>query len=123
MKAFKIVGLVLVIVAAAVSIWQWHRERAKMNSFMARVDDNESYPHKLMRFRADAEQSAREACTNEVVGLRQIIYLHEDTTDDNFMKWTASATVEFINSVGGVERTNLDFKFGTINGETYWLQK
>ena len=80
------------------------------------VGDNESYKHKLARFRDDAEQLVREACTNEVVGLRQIIKLRADTYDDNFMKWKASATVEFINHVGGVDRTNLVFEFHAISG-------
>jgi len=87
------------------------------------LGDNESYPHKLARYRAGAEQAVREECTNQVIGLRSIIDEHTVTYDDNFMKWTASATVEYINSVGGVGRTNLEFNTTTMMGDIAWVQK
>jgi hypothetical protein len=95
----------------------------KSADFMAQADDNEKYPHKLARYRASAEAGVRDACTNYTVGLRGILYLRADTSADNFMQWTAKATVEFINPVGGVDRTNLEFKPSVMGGQMRWFQK
>jgi hypothetical protein len=123
MKILKIAALSLVILGVSIWIWQWHRNRVQTNSFTARPDDGESYPHKLNRYRVDADQAVRKGITNQVVGLRQIISQRADTSDENFMKWTATATVEFINPVGGVDRTNLDFKFDAWAGQLECLAK
>lgn len=123
MKTITATILIFVIVGISILVVSGLRERSHMNSFMAQVDDNESYPHKLTRYRFNAEQGVREACTNYTVGLSSIIDLRAETYDDNFMKWTASATVEYINPVGGVNRTNLEFKPSVIGGKMNWFQK
>jgi hypothetical protein len=49
-----------------------------------------------------------------------ILSASTQTYDDNFTKWTASAKVEYINSVGGVDRTNIQFSFGALRGQPAW---
>jgi hypothetical protein len=84
--------------------------------------DNESYAHKIKRYRAGADAALPAAITNAVVGLRTILTQRTETYDDNFNKWTARAEVEFINPVGGVERTNLDFG-SSPSGQMSWYKK
>ena len=91
---------------------------------MTTPGDNESYSSKLARYRAGAESAARAACTNEVTGLRGIISLDVQTSDANFMNWTAAAVVEYINQIGGVNRTNLELKFNPgYTGQPTWFRK
>jgi hypothetical protein len=126
MKPARILTGAICLAAIAASAWfvvDMFRERAQANSFMAAPDDNEKYPHKVARYRASADSGVRAACTNYTIGLRSILELRSETFDDNFMKWTARATVEYINPIGGVNRTNLEFKTGVIGGEMFWSQK
>ena len=53
-------------------------------------------------------------CTNEVMGLYKIIKLHVDDTSGNLADWTGEATVEYVNHDGGIDRTNLYFRFGSV---------
>jgi hypothetical protein len=86
--------------------------------------DNESYEDKIARYRAGAENAARIACTNEIVGLRGIIALDVQTYDNNFKNWTANATVEYINHIGSVDRTNIELTFDPgYSGVPTWFKK
>jgi hypothetical protein len=85
--------------------------------------DNESYAHKVKRYPSGAEAALPPAITNAVVGLRTILSRHTDTLGDNFTKWSATATVEFINKHGGVERKTVDFTFGAMSGQPDWWPK
>ena len=86
--------------------------------------DNEKYPHKLARYRTGADAALAAECTNVVVGLRLILNQRTETFDDNFTKWVGTATVEFINALGGMERTNLEFRFDPgYSGEPRWFKK
>jgi len=59
-----------------------------------------------------------------VVGLRSIISLDAKTYENNYKLWSAKATVEYINQLGGVDRTNLDFRFDTfVSGKLLCFQK
>jgi hypothetical protein len=55
-------------------------------------------------------------CTNVIVGLNRIIRSSVTMNDADPYKWMGHVTVEFVNRVGGIERTNLFFKFGTDTG-------
>jgi hypothetical protein len=124
--ALKIV-FVIMLIAAPIAVWvariHYANEQLKSWSFGTDIGDNEKYPHKLARYRSAADEALLAACTNYTVGLRSILYQRVETYDNNFMKWTAKATVEFINPVGGVERTNLDFGSSPIAGRMDWLKK
>lgn len=49
--------------------------------------------------------------TNSVIGLRTIIDYGVSAPDDNVSNWSGVAEVEYINHLGGVDRTNLSFCF------------
>ena len=115
-------NFIWVIVATGLIVcagWVWQaRQAAAVTALggLAMPGSNETYAEKLARYRRDVDQTVREACTNNVVGLRSIISLNCDTTDDNYKNWVAQTTFEFINKVGGVERANLEFRFASLDG-------
>jgi hypothetical protein len=101
------ISLIVLVLVGFFGIKIWQREG---NGY-------ESYAHKLTRYRAGAEQAVRVACTNEVTGLRQFIRLDVSTYGQNVKEWKATATVEYVNHVGGIDRTNLEFEFDTFGGD------
>jgi hypothetical protein len=127
MKAVKtILALTLCAMAVFFLISTRHQinEAIKGPVSFATPGDNESYADKIARYRAGAENAARTACTNEVVGLRGIIALDVQTYDNNFKNWTANATVEYINHIGGVDRTNIELTFDPgYTGVPTWFKK
>jgi len=82
-----------------------------------------SYSQKLADFRAGAEVAVRVACTNEVTGLRQFIHMDVSTYGQSVKEWTATATVEYVNHFGGIDRTNLEFQFDELLGDLYCYKK
>jgi hypothetical protein len=127
LKPFLAIAAAALVVVVAISLWH-----LRVNSAVSAISevpmtspgDNESYAAKLARYRASAEDTARAECTNEITGLRNIITLDVETSDDNFRNWTATATVEFINQIGGVDRTNLVLQFNPAGWtQTGWSHK
>jgi hypothetical protein len=66
----------------------------------------------LARFRIEAPNLAAAYVSNEVVGFRRIRFMTEDTLSDVVTNWRGWAEAEFINKIGGVSLTNVDFRFG-----------
>jgi hypothetical protein len=64
------------------------------------------------RMQAEAERSLLVACTNDLVGLNRIVYKFVNDGAENPTNWTADITAEYVNHIGGVDRTNLSFVFG-----------
>lgn len=60
---------------------------------------------------AEARELVLEECTNDTVGLQHIIDSRIYFTDTGVTNWTAEATVEYVNHVGGIDRTNFHFVF------------
>jgi hypothetical protein len=85
----------------------------------------ESPADELARFRRDAHTDLLAQCTNQIVGLSRIIKMEFDDSDKQPSNWTAVASAEFVNRIGGVERTNLPFVFekrsSPAGGQTYVL--
>jgi len=73
-----------------------------------------NHGHELDPFRTQVNQSVREECTNVVTGLRSIIRQDAETSPSNLAQWAATATVEYVNHQGGMDRTNLDFTFEAL---------
>jgi hypothetical protein len=49
--------------------------------------------------------------TNGIVGVRSVVFSMVDTSNADTNKWTGFVKVDFINHFGGVDRTNLFYKF------------
>lgn len=80
--------------------------------FNGEGDDN-SFAHRLAWFRAGAEFELLKACTNELVGITRVMTYNVDDSSDNLNKWTGFVVAEHVNSVGGIDRTNLYYKFSS----------
>jgi hypothetical protein len=77
----------------------------------------ESRPY---RWRQEAPESVRKECTNAVVGFHRVVEARiDDYPSNNPKDWSGYAVVEFVNKVGGIERTNLPFFFGVTMGDVY----
>jgi len=135
----SLIGLGLFVYAFAKWIWCIGREKPRLAAwvllamgivgffgFKSWRDSHTgyvSYAQRLDRYRAVAEQAVRINCTNHVIGLRQFIRMDVSTYDQNVKQWKASATVEYINHLGGIDRTNLEFEFDTFGGDLICSKK
>ena len=70
----------------------------------------------IQQQRDEAEGMLLKVCTNEVPGLNRIIDVSVDDSADLASKWTGRATVEYVNHLGGADRTNLLFIYSTAYG-------
>ncbi|MDB6109176.1 MAG: hypothetical protein JWR69_926 [Pedosphaera sp.] len=70
--------------------------------------------HRLME---EAESKMLQELTNTVTGFKFLVSHYVSSTNANPSEWTGNATAEFVNTVGGVERTNLPFIFSQITFE------
>ncbi|HLH53865.1 MAG TPA: zinc ribbon domain-containing protein [Verrucomicrobiae bacterium] len=106
--AWLILAVLLVVVVGGPIYW-WRSQ-------LAQVPKPETESQQFSRLQSEAESRMLEESTNVIVGLNRIIRVNSSTSDDNPHKWTGDVTAEFVNKVGGVERTNILFKFGTDTG-------
>jgi hypothetical protein len=70
----------------------------------------------IQRWRDGAEAAVATICSNEMTGFRRVVDTTVRDYSDQIDEWTAIATVEYINTAGGVARTNLDLKFTSFSG-------
>jgi hypothetical protein len=73
--------------------------------------------------RAGAEALVRGRLAQDQIGLQRVISCTIDDSDEDANQWTAVAVVDFVNHMGGVDRTNLFYEFELAplpnpNGET-----
>ena len=73
------------------------------------------------RLQSEAEGEMLKECTNVVVGLTRIIRASVVTAEDDPYRWSGDVVTEFINHVGGIDRTNIFFKFRTDTGRDGWV--
>lgn len=106
--AWFFMAILLVVVVGGPVFW-WRTQ-------FAHVPKPETEHQQKARLQSEAEGQMLNECTNVLVGLSRIIRSSVTDSDDNPYKWSGDVTAEFINHVGGVERTNVFFKFGTDTG-------
>jgi hypothetical protein len=106
--AWLVMAILLVIVVGGPIYW-WRSQ-------YAHVPKPESEWQQKTRLQTEAEGEMLKECTNVLVGLTRLIRTAVIDTDDNPYKWSGDVVAEYVNRVGGVERTNIFFKFGTDTG-------
>ena len=106
--AWLVLAVLLVVVVGGPIFW-WRSQ-------YAHVPKPESEAQQILRLRSEAEGEMLKECTNVVVGLSRVIHSSISDSHDSPYRWSGDLTVEFVNRVGGIERTNLFFKFGTDTG-------
>jgi hypothetical protein len=65
----------------------------------------------LQHYRESAQFEMLKECTNEVAGISHIITVEINDSASNVAQWTGDTTIDYINHLGGVDRTNLLFNF------------
>ena len=84
--------------------------------------DSMTSPQRMEFLRSQAEAAIKTECTNLVPGIRNFVNLQSNVLDNSLARWSGSATLDYINPVGGVERTNLQFVFkSSSTGRLYCL--
>lgn len=83
------------------------------------ADKPESEYQRWSRQMKQADAALASAITNDVVGYTRTIEKFCATSDNDIKKWWASATVEFVNRNGGVDRTNLYWMFSAYDRNVY----
>jgi hypothetical protein len=68
-----------------------------------------------LRLQSEADSRLSEKTTNAIVGLRTVVTRDTDFLNGDPNTWTAIVTADFINRLGGVERTSVPFKFWTYH--------
>lgn len=106
--AWLILAVLLLIVVGGPIYW-WRSQ-------YAHVPKPESEWQQITRLQSEAPVEMLKECTNVVVGLTRIIRSGIVTSEENPYRWSGEVVAEFINHVGGIDRTNVYFKFGTDTG-------
>jgi hypothetical protein len=106
--AWLVLAILLVVVVGGPIYW-WRSQ-------LAQVPKPETELEQKLRLQSEAELEMLKESTNVVVGLNRIIRASVANGDDNPYKWGGEVVAEFINRVGGIERTNVFFKFRTDTG-------
>lgn len=92
----------------ALAVWAW---AGKLHTLRGDIPDQETFAHRLARWRDGAPGEMLKHCTNDVVGFNRLVDSRLDTAGDNVKTWSGEVTVEYVNHVGGIDRTNLHYRF------------
>jgi hypothetical protein len=110
----KFITIAVIVVAYLLIVWgvnskHWAGRAAEKE---AKEFGDEQTPS-LATLRTNAMNSICADCSNEVVGLTRIVrvsvYQEGEVTN-----WTGEAIVEFVNKVGGVERTERSYRLRAV---------
>jgi hypothetical protein len=103
---------VLVVAVWGFVAYSQHKAEKERREWDALVHPpKEPYEATAKRYHAEGKQVWQEAYQKEVVGFHRLVDGYFDDMGDSPQKWKASATVEFVNKVGGIEHTNMHFTF------------
>jgi hypothetical protein len=112
--ARKILGIVILAGLIAVGILAWSFKLHELNDAAPRQD--ESYSQKIDRWRSSAELLMLKQSSNDVVGFSRLVDSHIDTLADNVRSWSGEVTVDYVNHLGGIDRTNVRYAFDSALG-------
>jgi DNA-directed RNA polymerase subunit RPC12/RpoP len=85
------------------------KKNHEFNEHIAKIErERNEYPEKI-RYEKEAEAEMLKECSN-YVGFVRVLDHYVISHDNLVSNWTASANIDFVNKVGGVERTNLLFR-------------
>ena len=83
---------------------------------------SETGPQHLHRLQAEAQSLLLVQSTNAIIGLNRIINQDVSLRDPDPNQWSAQVTAEFVNRVGGIERTNVPFAFSSYHSPVDGLE-
>jgi len=110
-------ALMVLVALVGFLTYKFQEEKAERNAQSEMADFQLKTHPTLAMLQTNALNKILEDCSNNVVGLQRIVKssVDEHGTPSN---WTGTATVEFINKVGGIERKDRWYVFDTIQNET-----
>ena len=71
----------------------------------------ETKAEKMARYRIEANRTMLEYCTNWVVGFNHAVSVYLDDSSDDPHNWKGEVVAEYVNHLGGIDRTNFSFPF------------
>lgn len=107
-KHAKIVSLRIIFLATAAVILLALAAYAIYVEF-----SHETTAQKRTRYQAEAKQAMLDYCTNNIVGFTHAVSVNLDSFGDDIHRWNGEVVAEYVNHLGGVDRTNLSFPFET----------
>jgi hypothetical protein len=107
----SIIGWLIAILLLGIIVWVGAQKSKEFNS-----PKPESEWQQKHRLQSEAASGVLAECSNHVVGITRVIDSFVDDLDSDPHKWKGDVTVEFINQIGGVDRTNIPFIFSTDTG-------
>ena len=114
MKKLKL-ALTGTAILVAGGIWINHAQRTEqaLDAEARRLSPESYYSPQELREQAaeQAESVMLEACSNHVGFLRIVDKLCQASPLDDVTNWRGNCTFDYVNKLGGVERTNLMFIF------------
>ena len=110
--SFAVVGLIL----AMAGYIQYRRACKAVQDELVEYHQMEN--PSLDTLRTNAVNSIREDCSNEVVGLSRIVKVSMVDYEENPSKWSGTATCDFVNKVGGVERVERRYRIMVVPNST-----
>ncbi len=115
-----VVGAVLVVVGCGVVLFISNSSRSFEPDFhreMTVAEHPEMYEDassKVRRYESEAEANMLKECSN-YAGFSRVLDHYISASDKPMSDWVGHATIDFVNKAGGVERTNLQFRYIEIN--------
>ena len=116
-KPIAISSVVLVLLALALAANYQYRKGVQETRDELEEYNRDQNPS-LATLRTNAINSIYENCSNEVVGLSRIVKVFVVDYDKNPTNWTGTATCEFVNKVGGVERVERRYRISIVPNST-----
>lgn len=102
-----IIGLAVVLIALFLVDYRVRQDENPA------ADKPETDSQRWRRQQQQGEAAFAKSITNDVVGYSRTIETYRDISNDDVGKWWGHATVEYLNPMGGIQRTNLYWKFST----------
>jgi hypothetical protein len=109
---FILIALGIVLVAGISRFREWQDENP--------AADNYERPYERhLRMQEQAKAAFERAITNDVIGYQRTIEKFCSNSDDDFNRWWGEAKIDYVNRVGGVERTNIYYRFKAAGRDMY----
>jgi len=118
----KIGAAAMVVAVFGLGLWLRHRISAEDPVYAqvaAIYHEDEQPDERLTRWRSEANFLMLKSCTNDVIGFSRLIDFQVEDSDDKVDKWKGTATVDFVNHFGGIDRTNLHYYFRPYQTDLY----
>ena len=116
-------AVVVVLLLVLYSVHHRREQQREIEEIEARLNKipKEDLIARTERFEVEARRELTNCCSQETVGFQRIVrYEINGLGGDNPDKWRGDADVEFVNKLGGIERTNLPLIFRIPLKDSPW---